>query len=91
MRYVLYYIKVGCDDNFFLFEVGLNFFIKAYLFLLLKNAFKKVWIFFSCSSNKYFLMFLLLFWCDEIKNRFYKIKKILSQYIYIFKNILKLF
>jgi hypothetical protein len=47
--------KLG-DDNFFSFQVGLNFFIQVCLFLRFKNVLKKISIFFY-----FFLYFKLIF------------------------------
>jgi len=54
---IFFYIiqKLG-DDNFFSFQVGLNFFIQVCLFLRFKNALKKISNFFY-----YFLYFKLIF------------------------------
>jgi hypothetical protein len=49
MRLFFYIVQKLCDDNFVLFEVELNFLIKAFLFLCFKNALKnfEIFLFFS--------------------------------------------
>jgi hypothetical protein len=57
----------------------------ACLFLLFKNTFKKIWIFFIFffTLNKYFFDVFVLFWYSDIKKIF--LKKILSQYNFLKK------
>jgi hypothetical protein len=56
--------KLG-DDNCFLFQVALNIFLKACLFLHFKNALKNNFIYFKLI----FFDVFVLFWCDDIKNK----------------------
>jgi hypothetical protein len=75
------------DDKFFSFEVGLNFHIKACLFLRFKNAFKKFEFFFF-NSNYYFFMFLYYFDVMIYKS-ILKNKKKYYLNIFFLKNIFK--